>query len=707
MLLLSLGTLTACGGSDSTEPTPTPKDTTAPVITLNGESPLTLSAGTPYAETGATATDNIDTSVDVVMSGAVDFEVVNSYSITYSATDAAGNQSSLIRTVNVIDDIAPILILTDGAILTHNVGDVYVDPGATATDNVDEASSINITKEGEVNSAVIASYTVTYTATDAAGNAASEILTVHVQDLAPPVITLNGEAVINHNYGDVYSDAGASASDTVDGNVAATTTDTILIDKIGSYGITYTAKDASGNVATLERIVNVVDLVGPVITLNGGNTITLGKGRVYKELGATSLDNLDGVIVVGAPTGTVNYDTIGLYELTYTVTDTANNVSTLVRTVDVVAPKAFITTWKTDNFGSSADNEITIATNTTAFPTGYNYTVDWGDDTTPTTHTGDFTYTYATAGTYTVTISGDFPQLYFPNNSLDNRKLLTVEQWGDGALLSLHRAFAFCYNVVSYASDSPNLRFVTDMSGMFESARSFNQDISTWDVSSVLNMSGMFLEAEIFNQDISAWDVSSVTDMSNMFNVADFFNQNIGVWDVSSVTDMSYMFNYARSFNQDISGWDVSKVTNMERMFHVAYVFNQDINTWDVSSVTDMNYMFAATPDGSSFNGNISSWDVSSVTNMRAMFSLASAFNQNISGWNVSSVTTMRDMFNNATLSTANYDALLSSWSGKLLQSNVDFDAGDSQYSPSSQTAKDILTSAPNNWTITDGGVTP
>ena len=707
VLLLSLGTLTACGGSDSTEPTPTPKDTIAPVITLNGESPLTLSAGTPYAETGATANDATDGNVDVTMTGSVDSTIVNSYTLTYTATDTAGNKSTSTRIVNVIDDVAPVITLGGSSEVIHPVGTAYIDASATASDNVDEV--INVITSDDVKADAIGSYTVTYTAKDEAENEATAVVrTVIVADLTAPVITLNGDAVIEHEYGTPYSDAGATAVDNIDGNVAATTTDTILInDTVGSYGITYKAEDTAGNTSTLERIVNVVDTVGPVITLTGGNTITLGQGRDYQELGATALDNLDGEIAVGAPTGTVDYDAIGIYQLTYTVEDSSKNVTTLVRTVEVVVPKPFITTWKTDNGGSSADNEITITTNTTEFPTGYNYTVDWGDDTTPTTHTGDFTYTYATAGTYTVTISGDFPQLYFPNNSLDNRKLLTVEQWGDGALLSLHRAFAFCYNVVVNATDIPNLRFVTDMSGMFESARSFDQDISTWDVSSVLNMSGMFLEAEIFNQDISAWDVSSVTDMSNMFNVADFFNQNIGVWDVSSVTDMSYMFNYARSFNQDISGWDVSKVTNMERMFHVAYVFNQDINTWDVSSVTDMNYMFAATPDGSSFNGNISSWDVSSVTNMRAMFSLASAFNQNISGWNVSSVTTMRDMFNNATLSTANYDALLSSWSGKLLQSNVDFDAGDSQYSPSSQTAKDILTSAPNNWTITDGGVTP
>lgn len=65
------------------------------------------------------------------------------------------------------------------------------------------------------------------------------------------------------------------------------------------------------------------------------------------------------------------------------------------------------------------------------------------------------------------------------------------------------------------------------MSRVFHNAKSFNQDISKWDVSNVRDMSAMFQGATSFNRDISHWQVSSVGNMNNMFRDAASFKQNL------------------------------------------------------------------------------------------------------------------------------------------------------------------------------------
>ena len=100
--------LSACGGGSSTESIPpddnTSADTTPPVITILGNNPETVIEDGTYTDAGATALDDTDGSVPVITTGSVNTALVGIYSITYTATDSAGNDASEIRTVNVTDD---------------------------------------------------------------------------------------------------------------------------------------------------------------------------------------------------------------------------------------------------------------------------------------------------------------------------------------------------------------------------------------------------------------------------------------------------------------------------------------------------------------------------------------------------------------------------------------------------------------------------
>ena len=88
---------------------------------------------------------------------------------------------------------------------------------------------------------------------------------------------------------------------------------------------------------------------------------------------------------------------------------------------------------------------------------------------------------------------------------------------------------------------------LTNMSIMFYQDTSFNSDISSWDVSSVIHMGGMFRETTVFNQDISSWDVSSVIDMGSMFNGAKSFNQDLSKWCVTLLPTKPSSFDYLAS----------------------------------------------------------------------------------------------------------------------------------------------------------------
>ena len=337
-------TLAACGGSSSgggANP-----DITAPVITLYGNDTVSVQVDGNYIELSATANDNIDGTIAVTTIGSIDTATAGSYTVTYTATDAAGNVATETRAVNVVasvsDTTAPIITLNGNTIDTIATGETYSDLGATASDTID--GTLLVTSSGAVDTATAGRYTLVYTATDSAGNTGTNTRTINVldsPDTTAPVVTLTGTSTMEVDEGSTFTDPGATATDNLDEHVTVTTLGSVNTSVIGSYTLNYSATDSSGNDSDIvTRTVSVVDVstpdvTGPVITLSGDSNVYLFVGDTYNELGASAFDNRDGAVTVNITGDTVNTSETGIYTLIYTATDTSSNASSTTRTVSV------------------------------------------------------------------------------------------------------------------------------------------------------------------------------------------------------------------------------------------------------------------------------------------------------------------------------------------------------------------------------------
>jgi PKD repeat protein len=108
------------------------------------------------------------------------------------------------------------------------------------------------------------------------------------------------------------------------------------------------------------------------------------------------------------------------------------------------APPAFAFTAKTDNTGVSNPIRFQLPLTTS---TGLNIVVDWGDATTSTITShldAAVTHTYASAGTYSISITGTLPGFQF-NNAGDKLKILNISSWGV-LDITTNRAFWGCTN---------------------------------------------------------------------------------------------------------------------------------------------------------------------------------------------------------------------------------------------------------------------
>ncbi|NDB95355.1 MAG: DUF5011 domain-containing protein [Verrucomicrobia bacterium] len=153
-------------------------DIEAPVITLIGADPLEIYKGATFTDPGATVTDNKDSTRTVTGSGTVDTSAVGIYTLTYTATDVAGNLAlPVTRTVNVVLDPAADEDgdgLTNGTEISGGTNPYQRDSdGDGVNDPVEIADGTNPTDASSYNSlnrGLVAYYPFNGNANDASGN---------------------------------------------------------------------------------------------------------------------------------------------------------------------------------------------------------------------------------------------------------------------------------------------------------------------------------------------------------------------------------------------------------------------------------------------------------------------------------------------------------------------------------------------------------
>jgi len=124
---------------------PTNTDTVPPVITLNGDVNITLKVGDTYTEEGATAVDDKDGNVSVVIKDTVDTSKAGTYTVIYSAKDSAGNEATATRTVTVQKPILTSLTLESNTSALHVGEQVSFNVTGTYSDGNTKKVDANIT----------------------------------------------------------------------------------------------------------------------------------------------------------------------------------------------------------------------------------------------------------------------------------------------------------------------------------------------------------------------------------------------------------------------------------------------------------------------------------------------------------------------------------------------------------------------------------
>ncbi len=246
---------------------------------------------------------------------------------------------------------APNIILKDKEKIILNYQENYQEPGyKLIIDGKNNPTKVKV--KGKVNSKKIGKYEITYSYQKGFFKSERKRI-IYVKDLTKPALILNGtkETYICPNQS--YSEEGYKAVDNYDGDI----TSKVKVKKEKDKYI-YIVSDRAKNKTRIERKIIKKDRVKPTITLKNGEQINIIAGTPYQEEGYKATDNCDQDLTSKVKIeGNIDTNTPGTYHLTYSVSDSANNKTKVIRTVNVVKKASNGTIYLT--FDDGPQNETT------------------------------------------------------------------------------------------------------------------------------------------------------------------------------------------------------------------------------------------------------------------------------------------------------------------------------------------------------------
>ncbi|MBC1475953.1 DUF5011 domain-containing protein [Listeria grandensis] len=308
----------------------------APVISAANKT--VKKGGTLDLEAGVSATDTEDgnlTSQITITANDVDTSNVGTYHVTYSVTDSDGNTTTKTITVTVTSNDAPVISATDQTLKKGGTFSPYADVTASDTEDGDMTLAVEVTAN-DVDTTQVGTYHVTYSVTDSDGNTTTKTITVTVTSNDAPVIQASNITMRVNKAFDVNN--AVTASDTEDGDITSkiqVTANDVNVDKAGVYHVTYSVTDSDNNTTTKTITVTVLTDDAPNLTTND---VYLKVGDTFEPLaGITANDTEDGNITdkIKVESNTVDMTQAGTYAVSYSVTDSDGNKTTIQRHVYV------------------------------------------------------------------------------------------------------------------------------------------------------------------------------------------------------------------------------------------------------------------------------------------------------------------------------------------------------------------------------------